>query len=528
MSTRLSETSLRTILFGGILVLMMLWIRSEFLLKLLLLLSIVFIGFLLYPYASVRVASLRRKVFGSLYGYRNLNLSLTGERLVEIADSLQSLSEGFCKEVCAEQEETDKNRLMEELSDKMCRDCSSCESCWELNAETSYRTVCTLLEHACAKGRISSEDVSQEMRNGCIHADHYVRELNHLLEQEKYVRLLHRQQDESREIIAEQLAEIAAAVRKSSRVLCGKEETIELQKQVLINFLYTERLLVKEIVLFQGDEAGRELRLVAKMRRGVCIRTKVLAEQISTLLGIPFLSSEENRNVVGKEYTEYIFFEAPRYHVLTGIARSAREDGECSGDNYSFLKNSRKNAVMVLADGMGSGMEAGRDSAMVVELLEQLLAAGFDEAAVVRLLNAVLLLRSGQVKFTTLDMGIVNLYTGNCEFVKAGAATTFIKRKNWVETIASTSVPLGFLNRIECDTKHKKLYHDDYVIMISDGALDCIGIPEKEEYLEQLIANMTERSPQEMANRIMEGIAESPGYVAKDDITILVTGVFAA
>jgi len=214
--------------------------------------------------------------------------------------------------------------------------------------------------------------------------------------------------------------------------------------------------------------------------------------------------------------------------VLTGIARSAREAGECSGDNYSFLRNNRKNAVMVLADGMGSGIEAGRDSAMVVELLEQLLAAGFDEAAAVRLLNAVLILRSGQVKFTTLDMGIINLYTGSCEFVKAGAATTFIKRKNWVETIASTSVPLGFLNRADCDTKQKKLYHDDYVIMLSDGALDCIGIPEKEEYLEQLIADMTERSPQEMANRIMEGIIESPGYVAKDDITILVTGVFAA
>ena len=81
---------------------------------------------------------------------------------------------------------------------------------------------------------------------------------------------------------------------------------------------------------------------------------------------------------------------------------------------------------------------------------------------------------------------------------------------------------------MDCETKHKKLYHDDYVIMLSDGALDCIGLQEKEEYLEQMIAGMTERSPQEMAKQIMEGIAASPGYVPKDDITILVTGVFAA
>lgn len=528
MSGRLSENSLRMILAGGILILLMTWIQSELLLKILFLLSVVFIGFLLYPYASVRIASLRRQLFGSLYGYRNLNLSLTGERLAEIADSLQSLAEGFRQETGAGGMEPDKNRLMEELSDKLCRNCSSCETCWEQNAETSYHSVCKLLETACSNGVVTDAEIPEEMRTHCIQAEHYAEELNHRLEQERHARQLCRQKEESRGIIAEQLSEVAGAVRKSSKVLCGREESTELQKQVVVNFLYTERLRVKEIALFLDREAGRELRMVVKVQRGVCVRTRVLAEQISTLLEIPFLSAEENRNVIGKEYAEYIFYEAPRYHVLTGVARTARGDGEYSGDNYSFLRSGRKDAVMVLSDGMGSGMEAGRDSTMVVELLEKLLSAGFEEAAVVRLLNAVLMLRSQQVKFTTLDMGIVNLYTGSCEFVKAGAATTFIKRKNWVETIASTSVPLGFLDRLECETKQKKLYHDDYVIMLSDGALDCIGIPEKEEYLEQLIADMTERSPQEMANRIMEGITESPGYVARDDITILVTGVFAA
>jgi len=528
MSGRLSEHSLRMMLAGGILILLMTWIRSELLLKILLVLSIVFISFLLYPYASVRIAALRSRIFGSLYGYRNLNLSLTGERLVEIADSLQSLAEGFRGKTEKENTEPDKNRLMEELSDKLCRNCSSCEICWEQNAEESYHAVCKLLETACSNGRVTDGQIPEEMRAGCLQAERYVEELNHRLEQERHLHQICCQQEESRKIIAEQLAEVAGAVRRSSKVLCGREESTELQKQVLVNFLHTERIKVKEIAMFFDRESGRELRMVVKVQRGVCVRTRMLAEQVSTLLEIPFLSSEENRNVVGKEYAEYIFYEAPRYHVLTGVARTAREDGAYSGDNYSFLRSGRKDAVMVLADGMGSGMEAGRDSAMVVELLEQLLAAGFEEAAVVRLLNAVLMMRSDQVKFTTLDMGVVNLYTGSCEFVKAGAATTFVKRKNWVETIASTSVPLGFLDRVECETKQKKLYHDDYVIMLSDGALDCIGIPEKEEYLEQLIADMAERSPQEMANRILEGITESPGYVARDDITILVTGVFAA
>ena len=294
MGRRLNESSLRMILAGGVLVLLMIWIQSELLLKILLLLSVVFISFLLYPYASVRIAALRKRLFGSLYGYRNLNLSLTGERLVEIADSLQSLAEGFRKETDQKRPEPDKNRLMEELSDKLCRNCSSCELCWEQNAETSYRAICNLLETACSNGKVTSAQIPEEMRNGCIEAERYAEVLNQCMEHERHLQQLCCQQEESRGIIAEQLAEVAGAVRRSSRMLCGREESTELQKQVLVNFLHTERLKVKEIALFFDRESGRELRMVVKVQRGVCVRTRVLAEQISTLLEIPFLSSEDS------------------------------------------------------------------------------------------------------------------------------------------------------------------------------------------------------------------------------------------
>ena len=260
MSGRLSEKTLQMILAGGILILLMTWIESEFLLKILLLLSVVFISFLLYPYASVRIASLRRKLFGSLYGYRNLNLSLTGERLVEIADSLQSLSEGFRQNAGTVTGEPDKNLLMEELSDKMCRNCSSCENCWELNAEASYRSVCALLEAACSNGTITVAEVPQEMLALCIQAERYVEELNQRLEQNRNSRLHYRQQEESRGMIAEQLAEVATAIRRSSHVLCGREESVELQKQVLVNFLHTERLrrkmTLKQVARLGGVSEG--------------------------------------------------------------------------------------------------------------------------------------------------------------------------------------------------------------------------------------------------------------------------------
>ena len=43
-----------------------------------------------------------------------------------------------------------------------------------------------------------------------------------------------------------------------------------------------------------------------------------------------------------------------------------------------------------LSDGMGSGEEACRESTLVIELLEELLAAGFPEKAAIQMINTTL------------------------------------------------------------------------------------------------------------------------------------------
>ncbi len=519
---------LQTIFAGCFLLALVIWIQSETLLRILLAFSMCWIVFLLYPYASVQVLRLRRRLFGQLYGYRNIGQVMTGQKLAGMADSFASLAESVrdTGEITTKPVQPDQSKLMEELSDKFCRDCEGCDSCWGVCAENSYLSICELLELGCTKGSILPAEVPERFRLQCGKAELYAEELNRSLLGVRRENMFRSRLAESRSMLADQMTELSLAVRGFSRMMNNKEEAGELQKQMIAAALCSEKVLIREIALYSGVSGGKEVRICARGRRGHCMTSKTAAASLSALLDLPLQSGEENRNVIGCEYAEYVFYEVPKYYVLTGCAQMIREGKSRSGDNYSFLKTNCRNSVMILADGMGCGAEAGKDSTMVVELLEQLLDSGFEEASVVRLLNAVLVLKSEQVKFTTLDLGILNLYTGNCEFIKAGAATTYIKRKNWVESIASTSMPLGVIDRIEYETKHKKLYPDDYVIMLSDGALDCIGLKEREEYMEQLIAGMREKSPQEMANTLLQGILKSPGYTARDDITILVTGLF--
>ena len=181
---------------------------------------------------------------------------------------------------------------------------------------------------------------------------------------------------------------------------------------------------------------------------------------------------------------------------------------------------------MMLSDGMGTGADASKESEMVIELLEQFLEAGFQEEPAVKLINSVLVLKSEHTLFSTVDLCVINLCAGTCEFVKVGAATTFIKRNNWVETISSTTMPAGMINRIELERKCKKLYDGDFVIMVSDGVLDCIKEEDKEEFLQKVIMNIASKSPQEVANAILTAALMQQSYEPVDDMTVLVCGLW--
>ena len=159
-------------------------------------------------------------------------------------------------------------------------------------------------------------------------------------------------------------------------------------------------------------------------------------------------------------------------------------------------------------------------------MLEQFLEAGFKIETAIRMINSNLVLKPEKQAFSTIDMGTINLYTAMCEFVKIGAASTFIKRNNWVETISSTTLPIGMLKVVDYDSVTKKLYEGDIIIMVSDGVLDCLNEDNKEAYMEKLIMNIQSNNPQEIANRILDHALSQSNYIPMDDITVITAGIW--
>ena len=108
--------------------------------------------------------------------------------------------------------------------------------------------------------------------------------------------------------------------------------------------------------------------------------------------------------------------------------------------------------------------------------------------------------------------------------LKIGAATTYIRRRNGVEAVISTSLPVGVLQEIDFERIEKKLEPGDMVVMISDGVLDALPQEEGEELLKYFIGHIQTANPAEFANILLEQVCQFQPQGPKDDLTILTGG----
>ena len=71
-----------------------------------------------------------------------------------------------------------------------------------------------------------------------------------------------------------------------------------------------------------------------------------------------------------------------------------------------------------------------------------------------------------------------------------------------------------------------KLADGDYIIMLTDGALEAFRGEGREEQLERLIKEQTAKNPRELAGKLMDGLLEACRNHASDDMTVYVAGIW--
>ena len=231
------------------------------------------------------------------------------------------------------------------------------------------------------------------------------------------------------------------------------------------------------------------------------------------------------RKMIGSHYEMIGFTPAAKFHVLGGIRSVAYADGEKNGDSFSMGKIGERRFVSMISDGMGTGNEANIESKRTVEMLEELLEAGIAEDQAIGLLQSIFVPRPQKEQYATLDYFQLDLFAGVGTFLKIGACPGFLKRKNQVEILRMEGVPVGVVKEMPLPFCRKKFESEDLLIQVSDGVIDSIpgnGIEIIRDYMEQIRAIR----PQAFADELFHKIEDTEGYEKKDDMTILVLGIW--
>lgn len=286
------------------------------------------------------------------------------------------------------------------------------------------------------------------------------------------------------------------------------------------------RMEIKEGSIVTLSNGRKRMKLLVRTEDKRILTAKEAAQITGKVVGKRLCPSNGGRTIINGDFAWIIFLEDTNFMILQGTASSSKEGETVSGDNFSCADLAEGRYLMGIVDGMGSGERANEESEEVIELLEELIRTGFDESAALSMVNAVLSSGEEAAKSTAVDLALADLYTGTCSFLKSGAAATFIRRNHWVEVLKSTSLPIGILPDLDCECAAKKLYDGDYIVMLSDGVLEAIDGEEKEEEIGRMLMDMTLQNPKEMAEYILDYAVMRAGGVARDDMTVLVTGIW--
>ncbi len=446
----------------------------------------------------------------------------------KFVNSLENLSRAFLKmeDQRIGMTEEEYQEIYENVRERVCKECGLYDVCKEEKFVKTHEMIREVMVAVEEYGAELNVELKRKIQKKCAHAPGFLKTILDVYKNEKQNQVWKQRMIEHREGCAVQLDTFGKMILHSTRELDASIFADEHLEKKIKSRLTKMGLKVLTTVFLVSESGRYEIHITAKVVKGQCVTVKEIGGALSDCAGRKLTPGNEERATLGTEYNIMTFVEAARYHTLQGVAKIGKGCEKISGDNFSMLELPGGKQGVILSDGMGAGQLACRESTMVVEVLEDLLSAGFSKETALQMLNTAMVMGREEVRFSTIDMCLFDLYSGECELAKAGASTTFIKSNGKVERIKSTSLPMGVMSKLEIDYTKRQLEDGDLVIMVTDGVMDALPVGEQDFLMQMIVEGTSMQNPKEIAHHILEQVLECSGQVPLDDMTVLVVGLW--
>ncbi|MGG4036407.1 stage II sporulation protein E [Paenibacillus cisolokensis] len=466
----------------------------------------------------------------SQHEYAKRVREVTAQRVAQFSEIFRQLSRSFGP---IQPETGGENRREEEIghfmnavAERTCASCHRQSMCWEGKFYQTYQMMTDMMT-AVEEGRpLGNKDLPKSWNRHCGRTQQVLDVMRQQYELYRNDQRWRKQLAESRQLVAEQLSGVSQVMEDLAREIKREGQTLHLQEEQIREALEGLGLSIQGVDIINLEEGNVEIEVYHTFSRGYDECRKIIAPLLSDILG-------ENIAVKSERYPEkngdpvlVVFGSAKEFEVETGVAGAAKGGDLLSGDSFSTVELGNGKFAVAISDGMGNGERARLESSTALTILQQLLQSGMDEKLAIKSVNSVLMLRSSDEMFATVDVALIDLYTAKTTFMKIGSTPSFIKRGGEVIQISANNLPIGILQELDIDLVSVQLQPGDTLIMMTDGIFDAPGYTvNKELWMKRVIQEIVAEDPQEIADTLLERVVRHHQGEIADDMTVVVAKV---
>lgn len=438
-----------------------------------------------------------------------MKLDYAARALGSVSEMVDDVS-GKLSSACA----PDINGVYKKAMDDVCGNCGLKVYCWERNYNDSMNALNDLTDKLRKNVSVDRADFNAQFSSHCSRLNLLVNAVN-----SHYREFMIRDAAESR---AQQVRNMVSdQFLTTSNMLEDMAGELELYER----FDFTAAQKVAEVLRQSGivpldvncrtDRFDRmSIEITAAPVETARVNKAELTAEISRACGRSF---QQPCISAAKGKCRIQMSEQPVFRVQTGCAQHCSGNAQFCGDSWECFSDGNGRQIAMISDGMGSGGRAAVDGAMACGIMSRMIRAGIGYDAALKIVNSALLVKSGDESLSTIDLASIDLFTGNVEFMKAGAPISILRRNGRAVKVDAPSLPIGILNDTKFTKSADALEEDDLLVLLSDGALAA-----GEEWVLHLIERWDGRIPQELAEELVTQAMTRRSDGHDDDITALV------
>lgn len=467
-----------------------------------------------FPERSEKTNSLvRQQKLKEVIGSRLSNVAKVFEEIVQDFNNAQYQSENS---------KIDLYNLLDQVCSKNCRHCNGYELCWEKNFYATYREIFDLLACAELYGEVGPQHLKGKLSQTCYQQYKLITTVNHLFEKFQTELFWRCKYEAGKTLVTSQLQGVSSFISDLAEEVVTDQvfkEGFEASIKYGLNRL---GIVTQEVAVTSSREQGLEIKICQKVCKHRRECQNLIVPMLENILGQKYMVWTKQCYLKGGN-CNYLLIPEFKYEVLTTICKLPKSGNEQSGDNHAMHQLKDGHFVTILSDGMGHGRKAAEESRITINVLERLLENGIDRDFAVKMVNSMIALRSPEESFATVDLTIIDLYTAKTEFIKIGAAATYIKRGREVWPVKSTSLPVGILNTVDVERTVSQLQPGDLIIMVTDGVVDSKAeASNKEDWMIRALSKVEVVGPETLGEYLLNLARINQDGQPKDDMTVVV------